>query len=66
MVGNIYTKFYILLTLTVVVATLSVNKMKMLVVNVYSLWELSVTMEFKSDLTQSIMQPFTLPNNASD
>ena len=28
-VGNIYTKFYIVSTLTVVVATLSVNKMKM-------------------------------------
>ena len=31
MVGNVYTKFYLVSTLTVVVATLSVNKMKMIV-----------------------------------
>ena len=36
MVGNEYTKFYIVSTLTVVVAMLSVNKMKMMVANVYS------------------------------
>ena len=38
MVCNVYTKFYIVLTLTVVVATLSVNKMKMMVGNVYSMF----------------------------
>ena len=38
MVGNVNTKFYIVSTLTVVVATLSVNKIKMLVGNVYSMF----------------------------
>ena len=38
MVGNVYTKFYIVSTLTVVVATLSANKMKMMVGNVYSMF----------------------------
>ena len=38
MVGNVYKKFYIVSTLTVVVATLSVNKMKMMVGNVYSMF----------------------------
>ena len=36
MVGNVFTKFYIVSTLTVVVATLSANKMKMMVGNVYT------------------------------
>ena len=39
MVCNVYTKFYIVLTLTVVVATLSVNKMKMMVSNGYSMFD---------------------------
>ena len=38
MVGNVYAKFYIVSTLTVVVATLSVNKMKMMVGNGYSMF----------------------------
>ena len=38
MVGNVYTKFYIVSTLTVVVATLNVNKLKMIVGNVYSMF----------------------------
>ena len=38
MVGNVYTKFYIVSTRTVVVATLSVNKMKMMVGNVNSMF----------------------------
>ena len=38
MVGNVNTKFYIVSTLTDVVATLSVNKMKMMVGNVNSMF----------------------------
>ena len=38
MVCNVYTKFYIVSTLTVVVATLSVNKMKRMVGNGYSMF----------------------------
>ena len=34
MLATVYTKFYIVSTLTVVLATLSVNKMKMMVGNV--------------------------------
>ena len=37
MVGNVNTKFYIVSTLTVVVATLSLNKMKLMVVKVNSI-----------------------------
>ena len=36
--GNVSAKFYIVSTLTAVVATLSVNKMKMVVGNVYSMF----------------------------
>ena len=38
MVGNLYTKFYKVSKLTIVVATLSVNKMKMMVGNMYSMF----------------------------
>ena len=40
-VGIVYTKFYILSTLTVVVATLSVNKMELMVGNVNSIFIMS-------------------------
>ena len=40
-VGIVYTKFYILSTLTVVVATLSVNKMELTVGNVNSIFIMS-------------------------
>ena len=36
MVGNVYTKFYIVSTLTVVVAMLGVKQAKMMVGNVYT------------------------------
>ena len=42
MLGNVYTKFYIVSTLTVVVATLSVNKMKMIIGNVTACSILSI------------------------
>ena len=38
MVDNVYTKFYIVSTLAVAVATLSVNKMILMVGNVYSMF----------------------------
>ena len=40
-VGFVYTKFYVLSTITVAVATLSVNKMELMVGNVNSIFIMS-------------------------